>query len=662
MAPYTITGCKGGIQPRLEIRDLQKDTKQFTLFVLAFNDVKRANYETAAARFVEIAGIHGLPYSQWPGDPDGKSKGNPGEDGQWGGYCHHASVLFPTWHRPYVLALEQTISEAAHEIAGRFALQYPAEAAVWRDAATKLRFPFWDWTLPDTGTQGLPNILKVTSVQITMPEGKIISAPNPIAHYDFQGALPKGFTDVEENNPLLPKQRDAPPRMAYFSKWTRTYRWPSSTPNNPAENYSQIDKILKGEAVTPDGRGRYQDLINNVIDMFSFPLESPPDWSPYIWDKFSNTTVQTEGLAPLPSVAGSIEHPHNTVHLLLGGIGDMGDNDYAGFDPIFFLHHCQVDRLLSFWETIYPDYWMGLGYKNKEGQMQPFIQEDGTWSELPNAGINENTILDPFRREVNSYWAAKETRFMSHGAMNYTYPPIQGVEVVWGEPLRLSLRAKYLAVLQRHFSMDPHLLLGRHVALKPKIFTDDVRSKVPGGYAAVHGFRHFAFRVELLEFAFNSSYYIEFLYQKTEDTTVPVGIVPVLGRGSNTRCAACNTRRVRGNKIKGVVTIDTNLVVDIVVKEGLNHPDTTHEQVIDALKKNIWASLATPEGGRIASARHGAAAHGRRPLPTEAIPKIVIASANVAEREGEDEGNALSYYDDAQHGEHLTQGWGYHDQ
>jgi tyrosinase len=45
---------------------------------------------------------------------------------------------------------------------------------------------------------------------------------------------------------------------------------------------------------------------------------------------------------------------------------------HTGFDPIFFLHHCQVDRLLSFWETIYPDYWMGLGYKNKEGQMQSF--------------------------------------------------------------------------------------------------------------------------------------------------------------------------------------------------------------------------------------------------------------------------------------------------
>ncbi|KAF7359308.1 Di-copper centre-containing protein [Mycena sanguinolenta] len=246
---YTITGCKGGVQPRLEIRDLHKNKEQFTLFVLAFNDVKRANYETAAARYVEIAGIHGLPYSRWPGDPKGQSTGDPGEDGQWGGYCHHASVLFPTWHRPYVLALEQTISEAAHEIAERFAHEYPAEAGKWREAATKLRFPFWDWTLPETGTQGLPDIVKVENVQITMPDNKSISAPNPIAYYDFQGALPKGFVNREEDNPLLPKDTPKSAYYAYYAQWTRTYRWPASQPNNPAEDYAQIDKSVHANVI-----------------------------------------------------------------------------------------------------------------------------------------------------------------------------------------------------------------------------------------------------------------------------------------------------------------------------------------------------------------------------------------------------------------------------
>jgi hypothetical protein len=247
---------------------------------------------------------------------------------------------------------------------------------------------------------------------------------------------------------------------------------------------------------------------------------------------------------------------------------------------------------------------------------------------------------------------------------DYTYPPLAGVQLSLGQDIGVAQRAADLAALQRHFSMDPYALLKRVTPrdttfkLAPAIFADDVTSKVPDGYTPVHGFRHFAFRVELLEFAFNSSYYLEFLYQKTEETTVPVGIVPVLGRGSSTLCAACNVRRARDNKVHGVVTIDTDIIVDIVLKENLNHSHTTHEQIIDALKRNIWAQLATRSGGRIASARYGA---GGNTLAAEAIPKIIIASANLAERGGEEEGEggekALSYYDTVQHAEHLTEGW-----
>lgn len=30
----------------------------------------------------------------------------------------------------------------------------------------------------------------------------------------------------------------------------------------------------------------------------------------------------------------------------------------TGFDPIFYLHHAQVDRLLSLWSAINPDVWV----------------------------------------------------------------------------------------------------------------------------------------------------------------------------------------------------------------------------------------------------------------------------------------------------------------
>src|ERR1700683_4059705 len=46
--------------------------------------------------YYQIAGIHGRPYTSW-NDPT-TVKNNK--------YCEHSSVLFPTWHRAYLLLFE----------------------------------------------------------------------------------------------------------------------------------------------------------------------------------------------------------------------------------------------------------------------------------------------------------------------------------------------------------------------------------------------------------------------------------------------------------------------------------------------------------------------------------------------------------------------------
>jgi tyrosinase len=50
---------------------------------------------------------------------------------------------------------------------------------------------------------------------------------------------------------------------------------------------------------------------------------------------------------------GDLENnPHNTVHRLIGGNdGFMADPILAGLDPIFWLHHCNIDRLWEAWMT-----------------------------------------------------------------------------------------------------------------------------------------------------------------------------------------------------------------------------------------------------------------------------------------------------------------------
>lgn len=47
-------------------------------------------------------------------------------------------------------------------------------------------------------------------------------------------------------------------------------------------------------------------------------------------------------------MTGDLENnPHNTVHGMIGGC--MGNPYYAALDPIFWLHHCNIDRLWQAW-------------------------------------------------------------------------------------------------------------------------------------------------------------------------------------------------------------------------------------------------------------------------------------------------------------------------
>jgi tyrosinase len=60
----------------------------------------------------------------------------------------------------------------------------------------------------------------------------------------------------------------------------------------------------------------------------------------------------TGGFSHFGSVTGALEsNPHNAVHVIIGGpqTGFMIDPNLAGLDPIFWLHHCNIDRLWAAW-------------------------------------------------------------------------------------------------------------------------------------------------------------------------------------------------------------------------------------------------------------------------------------------------------------------------
>lgn len=113
------TGATGGHSNRLEIHDLIQDERQFSLYIQAlckhygyrslivYNILMNRNAvkiyqlpQDHILSFFQTGGIHGLPPIPWD------ASGGLQPSGDWKGYCSHGTVIFPTWHRPYMCLFE----------------------------------------------------------------------------------------------------------------------------------------------------------------------------------------------------------------------------------------------------------------------------------------------------------------------------------------------------------------------------------------------------------------------------------------------------------------------------------------------------------------------------------------------------------------------------
>ena len=94
-----------GDEPRLDIDVfLNEHPKAFNLFLLALRDLQ---VDPSPMGYFEIAGIHGYPKRAWKGiDHERKTGASAQSPDNGNGYCEHSSLLFPSWHRPYLSMLE----------------------------------------------------------------------------------------------------------------------------------------------------------------------------------------------------------------------------------------------------------------------------------------------------------------------------------------------------------------------------------------------------------------------------------------------------------------------------------------------------------------------------------------------------------------------------
>ena len=215
-------------------------------------------------------------------------------------------------------------------------------------------------------TDGLPSVF--TDPTYRFADGRTI--PNPLKSY----TLPVAIDDLVTN--------EVPGKCSEYSKpkGYSTVRYPLS---GLVGNATDLAATEAHNAQYPDDTQNSEYLNEIVIKwLTAVPYQSssssPPSTQGYDYYKFlqtlqaptytlfSNTTSQNAWNAAHPNgpVVFALENPHNNMHVAIGGIdipnyarsllpganGDMGENDTAALDPVFYFHHCFIDYVFWTWQ------------------------------------------------------------------------------------------------------------------------------------------------------------------------------------------------------------------------------------------------------------------------------------------------------------------------
>jgi Common central domain of tyrosinase len=218
----------GKLRVRREIDDFIKDNDVTNIFMLGLDDLMKTDWRDPFSYF-QIAGIHGKPHVAWQGvQPD--LTGNPES-----GYCSHSSILFPTWHRAYLMMFEQALYLKMVDLAN----EYPEP---WRrrylDATNRFSLPYWDPFLPRKKLKnvhgyyfyqtGLPIILTIKTVMVRRAGNPNVKTEleNPLCKFNFppEPVIPRKAppprsanvppADVSHHGGYRP-DRDVPPQDGY---------------------------------------------------------------------------------------------------------------------------------------------------------------------------------------------------------------------------------------------------------------------------------------------------------------------------------------------------------------------------------------------------------------------------------------------------------------
>ncbi|KAJ6259422.1 hypothetical protein Dda_6324 [Drechslerella dactyloides] len=220
--------------------------------------------------------------------------------------------------------------------------------------------PYWDWSDPNTQSY-LPTAVTVDTVTVVEPgpDGNPITTniPNPLNAYTFQS---RNSTSTFWGN---------------FATWPTTLR-------------------------QPDASGASRNDLANATLQNTYSNRHQATYLAFSYTSFNDFSVSLEAL-------------HDEVHSSIGGVGHMTYIPYSSYDPVFWLHHSNMDRLMAMYQAAKADTFI-----------QP-LSSVATFANLNSQLDTVETPLYPFRRFDGSFWTSQDVSSASTiFPLSYGYPEV----------------------------------------------------------------------------------------------------------------------------------------------------------------------------------------------------------------------------------------------
>jgi tyrosinase len=247
--------------------------------------------------------------------------------------CPHGNWWFYVWHRGYLGYFEQTIRNLSGD--PNFAI------------------PYWDWTeLPQIPDSMFNDVLTPTDAAFA-PFTKDIRT-----FASFIGPSLKRYWSKLSKAQI--DQLNARGYESFEDMWNDVSGYDPSLPPphiNP-ENMA-FSQTPGARYLTRDNPKLSPDVTYNVSPFMVYAGLTPTDFYNKITNISFNSSKTSSHNTPPPdrTVFSTLEgFAHNSTHNYIGGVGPIPNgpwgnmtNNLSPVDPIFFLHHSNMDRLWDVW-------------------------------------------------------------------------------------------------------------------------------------------------------------------------------------------------------------------------------------------------------------------------------------------------------------------------